>query len=402
LPWTLRMTLYAFAIVILPYILVGWRLNTAIKFLFPEYKRLTKRLIISLFVFLNLLPFIILILFIFGDIRDYVYQESVSWFDYLFVFPFWIGFLTIFELFFYFLALDFLQYILGKVFKDKKEILSNPMSYFRIILFTLFFIYVSVTCYRDTYTVRIASYDVKLKNIPAELEGLNLALIGDVQIDRYTQNTKIDNFHRKLNQVDPDILLFAGDLVTRGTHFIPQGVNVLCDTEAKIERVACVGDHDVWSSAGMIANGLVKCGWTFLDNKHHSIEYKGRKILVTGITYVYSRRANPGQLEELLKNAPQSDLKILLVHQPSQMVINAAEKHKYDILLAGHTHGGQIVFKPFGFSLTPTMFENSYYSGRYQLNALNLFVTNGIGLTMMPLRFRAPAEIQQIRIQGND
>jgi uncharacterized protein len=402
LPWTLRMTLYAFAIVILPYILVGWKLNSSLKSLFPEHKRLTKRIIITFFMLLNLLPFIILILFISGNISDYIYKETVSWFDYLFVFPFWIGFLTIFELFFYFLALDFIQYILGKVYKDKKEILTNPLSYFRIILFALFFIYVSVTCYRDTYKVRIASYEVKLKNIPAELKGLNLALVGDVQIDRFTQKEKIDNFHTKLSQVDPDILLFAGDLVTRGTHFIPQGVDVMCNTEAKIDRVACVGDHDVWSSASMIANGLEKCGWTFLDNQHHIIEFRGRKILVTGITYVYSRRTNPGQLEELLQNAPPSDLKILLVHQPSQMVINAAEKHKYDIMLAGHTHGGQIVFKPFGFTLTPTMFENSFYSGRYQLNALNLFVTNGIGLTMMPLRFRAPAEIQQIRIEGSD
>ena len=182
------------------------------------------------------------------------------------------------------------------------------------------------------------------------------------------------------------------------TRSCPQGLEVMCNTDARIERIACVGDHDVWSNASQIAQGMVNCGWKFLDNKHHIIKYKGCDILVTGITYVYSRRINPGQLQELLVNAPEADLKILLVHQPSQMVMEAAKKYNYHVMLAGHTHGGQIVFKPFGITLTPTMFENSFYSGSYQLGTLTLFVTNGIGLTMMPLRFRAPAEIQQITI----
>jgi predicted MPP superfamily phosphohydrolase len=140
------------------------------------------------------------------------------------------------------------------------------------------------------------------------------------------------------------------------------------------------------------------CGWQFLDNSHRVIRYNGKRILVTGVTYVYSRRINPGQLQSLIGSAPDADLKVLLVHQPSQMVIRAAREAGYHIMMAGHTHGGQIVFKPFGFTLTPTMFENSFYSGYYLLDKLHLFVTNGIGLTMMPVRFRAPAEIQQITL----
>jgi predicted MPP superfamily phosphohydrolase len=392
------MTLYAFLVVMIPYIIVGWRLNKSGQLILPEYKRLIKRIIIVLFIILNLLPFIILSIYVSGNIRDFILKSEVTWFDYLFIFPFWIGFLTIFELFFYFLFIELIQLIAKRIYKNKHSIILQMAAYSRIIIFVIFFIYVSYTSYIDTYTVRIDTYDLNSNAIPAELDGLTLALVGDIQIDRFTQQKKIDSFHAQLKEVNPDLLLFAGDLVTRGTDFIEQGLDVMCNTNAKIERIACVGDHDIWSDATRIAKGLIECGWTFLDNRHHTIDVKGRKVVITGITYVYSRRINPGQLEDLLKNAPESDLKILLVHQPSRLVIDTARRYNYDILLAGHTHGGQIVFKPFGFTITPTMFENSYFSGYYQLENLALFVTNGIGLTMMPLRFRAPAEIQKIRI----
>ncbi len=399
LPWTLRMTLYAFAIVILPYIFVGWRLNASLKLMFPDYSKFNRRIIIIFMIFVNLLPFMVLILYVTGHSNLLTHGQNISVIDILIVFPFWVGFLTVFELFFYFVAIDLIGLFVKKIPRNIEISFSKPAAYLRAFLFLFLFIYVAASVYFDTYTVRIDSYVSNIQNLPRELKDLKLTLVGDLQIDRYTQETKINDFHLQLKRSDPDILFFAGDLVTRGTHFIPQGLDVMCQTKAGIERIACVGDHDVWSNAAQIAHGLEACGWRFLDNSHRVISYKNRMILVTGITYVYSRRISRQQLDNLLAAAPRADVKILLVHQPSQMVIAAAKRNNYDLMLAGHTHGGQIVFKPFGMTITPTMFENSFYSGKYQLGSLHLFVTNGIGLTMMPLRFRAPAEIQQITLR---
>jgi predicted MPP superfamily phosphohydrolase len=163
---------------------------------------------------------------------------------------------------------------------------------------------------------------------------------------------------------------------------------------------ACIGDHDYWSDTEKISNKLQNCGWTFLDNSHRIIFYKNKKILVTGVTYVYSQRTSPNQLRSLLNNAPKADLKILIVHQPSKSVLKIAEEFDYDILLAGHTHGGQVVFRPFGFDITPTKFENEFYSGYLKKNNLNIFISNGIGLTMMPFRYNAPAEILTINLKN--
>jgi len=395
LPWTLRMTLYAFAVVIIPYLFVGWRLKNALALVYPDYKKQIKRIIIAIFIFLNLLPFIVLISYFTGDIRLFTHSTRINLIDFVFVFPFWIGFLAIFEIFFYFLGLDILQFISKRILKD---IYIKYIAYGKIIFFALFFIYVILRSYSDTYTIQNSSHTLPVKNLPAELDGLKLVNAGDIQIDRFTQEQKISAFTDHLHEINPDLLFFAGDLVTRGTYYIPQGLKVMCNTSARIDRIACIGDHDVWSNVKQVSDGFKKCGWTYLDDDHHLINYKGRRILITGITYVYSKRITPGKLKPLLASAPEADLKILLVHQPSQLVINFAAEYGYDIMFAGHTHGGQIVFKPFGLTITPTMFENNYYSGHYPLGNLNLFVTNGIGLTMMPLRFRAPAEVQQVII----
>jgi len=401
LPWPYRMTLIALAFVALPYIFVSWRLIKALKILLPQYQRRVKRLVIGSAIFLNLLPVFVVVTYLTGSSSRFIYGTEVNFLDILVVFPFWLGFLTIFESFFYFILFSIIDLVISKRINENKIIWQRRFSAIKIIFIILMFCNVLIVTAIDTYTVKTTEFNAVIEKLPSELDGLKIALVGDLQIDRFTQETKIKAFYDALNQSNPDLLLFAGDLVTRGTFYIPQGLNVLCDTKANIERIACVGDHDIWSNAQQISRGLVNCGWIFLDNQHHLTGFQGKQILITGVTYVYSRRSNPDRLKQLLGDAPTADVKILLVHQPSRLVIDFARQYGYHIMLAGHTHGGQIVFKPFGLTLTPTMFENNYYSGFFLLDKLNLFITNGIGLTMIPLRYRAPAEIQQITLRKN-
>ncbi len=192
------------------------------------------------------------------------------------------------------------------------------------------------------------------------------------------------------------MLLFSGDLVTDGKRYVSRGVQELCKTHAPLERVACLGDHDFWSDPVRISRDLKSCGWKFLQNEHFLFHYKDQKILITGITYIYSKRISVYELRSLLETAPEADLKILLVHQPVKVVLEMAEEYDYHLLLAGHSHGGQFVFRPFGIPLTPSQFENQIYSGYEKYGRLPVVVTNGIGLTLAPLRYQAPAEITTI------
>jgi predicted MPP superfamily phosphohydrolase len=158
-----------------------------------------------------------------------------------------------------------------------------------------------------------------------------------------------------------------------------------------------MGDHDYWADPQSIENGLVNCGWDFIQNQHRIMNYRNKKILITGITHVYSNRISKKDAENLLALAPEADLKIVLVHQPAEFLVELAEKYGYDLFLAGHTHGGQIVNHILGYPITPSAFETKYYHGYYTLKNMQIIITNGIGLSLAPMRYHAPAEIVNIK-----
>jgi len=284
--------------------------------------------IILILIFINLLPVIVLLFHLTNNSDQlFFHNPEVTFFDYLFHFPFWLGLIMILEVFPYFLASDVIQ-LMVRIFANKSlTSWARWLAYIRIILVVFFILYVGFRIYTDTYRVRTFSQDIRINNLPPALDNLSITLLADLQIDRYTQETKIKQLQHQLQSHPADLLLFTGDLVTRGTYFIPQGIRVLCNTRAELGRIACVGDHDFWSDAPSIANGLVNCGWTFLDNTHHIIQIDSAKILVTGISHIYSKRIANRELDDVLKNAPQADLKILIVHQPAEKVIRAAEQY---------------------------------------------------------------------------
>ena len=237
-----------------------------------------------------------------------------------------------------------------------------------------------------------------VQGLPESLKGLKLTLLGDIQIDRYTQGKKIIDFQNKINKNQTDIIMFAGDLVTRGQHFIPQALDIICNMPENPHKIAVMGDHDYWANPHKISTGMKDCGWDFLQNQHQLIQYNGNRILVTGITNIYSRRINKSTFDRILSTAPESDFKILLTHQPSPNLVRLAASHGYNLFLGGHTHGGQIAFKPFGFTITMSMFETPFFSGQYQYQNMPVIVTNGIGLTLAAIRYNVPAEITLITL----
>jgi len=96
---------------------------------------------------------------------------------------------------------------------------------------------------------------------------------------------------------------------------------------------------------------------------------------------------------------PAGDVSILLTHQTSSDYVEAVSRLGFDMMLTGHTHGGQINLNWFGYRLNASSFETPYVSGLYGIGDLILSVTNGLGLTLAPFRYLAPAEITLITLR---
>lgn len=392
--WQLNMIL-RIALALLPvYLYCGWRISSALIQLFGFSPGWTRAFTAAGILFVNLLPLTILYRSRSGELsRLILFQPSLQSADFGLNFPFWIALVVAAESVLYLIGLD----LLGGLFRlipawrpQNWPILKSGLILGIVLFFTIFAAY---RVYRDSYQVKLNTFRIPVKNLSPELADLRLTFVSDVQVDRYSGEGKLKRYQEQVAAAGGDLILFGGDLVTSGEDFIDPALDLLGRHRAPLGRIACLGDHDFWANPGRIAGGLRDAGWDFLDNSHRVIDYHGKRILVTGVTYIYSRRISEADLRKLLESAPAADLKILLVHQPAGMVVRLAEKYGYELLLAGHTHGGQLVFRPFGLTLTPTRLENQFYSGRYQFGRMTVLVTNGVGLTLAPFRYRAPAEV---------
>lgn len=398
--WAVRMLLLIFALAFGFYIYIGARLAAAFSLIFPGLRRRLRFVVALFFLYFAALPMLILAYSAAGHLRSlFIFQDRLTAGDYLFLYPFWIGLIVVIEATPYFLIADFLHLVLRR-FRTARQAWFTKLALAKIVLFVSLMAYVPVRVYLDTHSLRVARHTVAVDGLPEALQGMTVGLISDIQIDRYTNDGRFEHLRQKVSEIGPAFLLLAGDVVTSGKKFIRSATSGLCSLPATGPRVACLGDHDYWSDAEAVAAGLRACGWQFLENQHQVFRHNGTRILITGVTHIYSRRIAPRALQQLLSAAPEADLKILLVHQPAKRVIEAAEKFGYDLLLAGHTHGGQVVFRPFGIPLTPIRGESPIYSGYEKVGKLHVLVTNGIGLTLAPVRYQAPAEVMQIKLIG--
>jgi predicted MPP superfamily phosphohydrolase len=397
------------------FIYVGLRLSTAIakatkSSRFPISKKNALIIVFAVILWFYLWPITLKVYHLNGNFQDlFVYSPQLHWQDYLVLFPSWCGLIIMGEIFPYFLVLDIFTGVRRlKIFfsrkkeSDKKQPERLWMSYLKVGIALFFFFYVGIRTYLDTSHVRISTSEVAIENLPKEFQGLRLCLFGDIHVDRYTQGKKLDKLRNTLQTGNQDLIFFTGDLISKGRDYINQALNAVCNPKGKLASTACMGDHDYWTAPGLIPREMEKCGWKFLQNQHHLITYKGHRILVTGITYVYSQPISFYELERLLANAPKADLKIMIVHQPREFLVEAAAKYGYHLFLGGHTHGGEIVTHFFGIPFSPGLKETRYCWGHHRYKGLQVVITNGIGRTLAALRYHAPAEITKLVLVKKD
>lgn len=401
LPWVLRMTV-TIALYALPlFIYVGLRLSTAISTRFNISKKVILSILFAVIFWLYIYPITIKAYQLTGNINQlFVFKPQLHWQDYFLLYPFWWGFISLVEIAPFYVTLDVISLVTRlKIFSSSSQEKWRKWQEFLKIGLVIFILpYVGIRSHFDTNHVRTSTYELAIKDLPAEFHGLKLCLSGDIHVDRYTQDKKLEKLKGILHSGSEDLLLFCGDLVTGGKSYISPVLKLMCNPQAKIASTACMGDHDFWTASREIPRRMTTCGWNFLQNEHRLFSYKGQQILVTGITYIYSWRISRPELNRLLAWAPQADLKILLVHQPVEMLVETAAQYGYHLLCGGHTHGGQIVPHIFGMPVIPSLEETPYVSGRYSFRDMHVIVTHGIGLTLAPLRYHAPAEITKITL----
>lgn len=384
------------------------KVNRVFKTLFPEYPRKKKYIIIySFLALLNLYPLIL----IFNAIYAAITKQSVAFpqnifADYLLLYPFWVLIILILQVSALFFFVDLAKLIFYPIYKKHKLKLYRLQVKIFLVLTILFLVYIPARIIYDYNSVEVRTVDYKKQNLPKELDGFKIAFISDVQADRYTDEKRLTRYVDKINEVNPDIVLIAGDVITSSPDYIETAAKYIGKIKSKHGTYSCIGDHDNWAyrqdyvrSLREVTGALNLYNVEMPDNELRFIQIDSSRIGITFITNTYVSEISETTLQNIA-SSNKTDFKIFLTHQPQDFLINSAVKNNYDLFLAGHTHGGQITLVfPF-IQLTPTLIETRYVKGDFYFNDMLAIVCGGLGMSLAPVRYNSTPEIVLITLKS--
>lgn len=332
-------------------------------------------------------------------------QPQGGLFDYLIFFPFIVLILTVIQSILFILIIDLLRLALSPLLKKYKEKVRLVTSWAVLAIAAGFFIYVPARIIYDFRVFEVRHVEFVKPGLPESLNNLKIAFIADIQADSYNNSKRVGQYIEKLNETKPDLVLVGGDVITETPEYINVAAEYLGDIKSRMGVYSCIGDHDHWAytndnsrSLREVSTALKERKVDMLDNQNKTFKAGNASIGVTFITSTYFERTGTELLDKLTRDN-HSSIKILLSHQPSQYLVDKASKENYDLMLAGHTHGGQLTFLfPF-HNLTLTQFETPFVKGDFHIGNMLMIVTRGLGMSTVPLRYNSTPEITLITLR---
>ena len=235
---------------------------------------------------------------------------------------------------------------------------------------------------------------------PAQMSGLKIAVLSDIHAgSAFIDEAKLRLIVDRTNQLQPDLILIAGDFITgngRMSHRMEPEVfaPILKNLRAPLGVYAVLGNHDWWYNAEKIATALQANGITILENEFTRIDSRGGPFFLVGLADLWE---GPQRIQETINRIPAGSPVIALTHNPD---IFPQLPQRVMLLIAGHTHGGQVRFPLIGSVVQSSRYGERYVAGHVVENGHHLFVTTGIGTSIAPVRFGVPPEIVLLTLRS--
>lgn len=233
----------------------------------------------------------------------------------------------------------------------------------------------------------------EIKEVKAETNLINkdtrLVQLSDLHINRTTPVSRIHRIVEAVNSLHPDIIILTGDIGDDDVSSVSDQLNALQYMSAPYGVYASIGNHEFYNGLSSWMYQYNKMGFKVLFNQGIEVI---NNIFIGGIPDAHTANSDPSlnvNFSHTLAGSDQKQYKILLSHNPE--LANSISSFNFQMMLAGHTHGGQIF--PFHFFVKKA---NQYLSGDYNVNGIKLHVSNGSGTWGPKMRLFAPSEITVI------
>jgi predicted MPP superfamily phosphohydrolase/branched-subunit amino acid transport protein AzlD len=237
--------------------------------------------------------------------------------------------------------------------------------------------------------------DITLDNLPASFDGFKIVQISDTHIGSTIGTRYIEKIIAIVNALKPDLIALTGDIIEGSVKDLKNDVRLLSNLQAPYGRYYITGNHEYyWDAAGWIKE-FKNNGFNVLLNEHAIIKINNEELTLAGVTdysTINMQNDHASDPVKALEGSPANNTKILLAHQPATYPM--AHKAGFDLMLSGHTHGGQ--YFPFNIFIR---FFQKYYKGLNKYNNMQIYINRGTGYWGPPLRTFVPAEITLITLR---
>lgn len=265
---------------------------------------------------------------------------------------------------------------------DKGRILKMIIIILLIIVLILLY-----SRFIATKGLVIKEYPIKTTKLTSEYDGFKIIQFSDLHYGSTVFLEEVKNIVKKVNEQNPDIIIFTGDLVEMNVTLTDQEVkdltNELKKLNAKIEILSVKGNHDY--DHDYYDNITKNLEWHLLDNTYEYVYNNSKSpILFVGLDDLLEGNPDYDNAFSYLNETEDNLYTIVLAHEPDQ--IDEISNYDFDLMLSGHSHLGQVRLPLIGAIYTPVG-SKKYYDEHYKVNGTDLYISGGIGTSVIKFRF---------------
>jgi len=242
-------------------------------------------------------------------------------------------------------------------------------------------------------SLTVRKYELSLADWNANLAGLHVAVLADLHVGSpFNGISKLNKIVELTNSLKPDLIIIPGDLVIHGVlggGFVApeEAAAALAHLTAPLGVWASLGNHAWWLDAGRVTAALEKQNIPVLEDKAVHIRRGSAHFWLVGISDFWE---GPHAVRKAFAQVADDAPVLMFTHNPD---IFPMISDRFSLLIAGHTHGGQVNLPLLGRPIVPSVYGQRFAYGHVVEGGHHLFVSPGLGTSILPVRFRVPPEV---------
>ncbi len=251
-------------------------------------------------------------------------------------------------------------------------------------------------------SIRSSEHHLQIPNWPKTCSPLRIAVLADLHVGSpFNDIENLRHIIEVTKRSTPDLILLPGDFVIDGvlggTFVSPEvAAKLIGELDAALGVYAVLGNHDWWLDPARVQTALEAADIAVLEDRSVQVIYGECAFSIVGLSDYWE---GPHDVNKAFESVPDGAPTILFTHNPDVFPELPA---RVTLTIAGHTHGGQVYIPAIGRPIVPSQYKERFAIGHVIENGRHLFVSSGIGTSILPVRFLVPPEVTVLVLTSVD